>query len=297
MSVPGNCSSGCSGSHHQPRNSRVSITHQTLKAASGDERTGVSRSAYACAVVCTWASARDSNPAFLPVSASVSSGLVGNLPSVPDLLTTQQSFALIEELDTATTLVEFGLADLREQASEGSHHLPLQLLAQGLERFLKLTYVLAVLQDSDNLPSIREMRRYSHDLERLADALVGLVAPAHRVQVDLEFIRSDGDLRSLLRLLSDFGQESRYTISTPSSIQRRFRLKTILPVDGLSLRSSSPHDCRVGSSGWGPTRGRRRSSARLQGPLRPSLTGLAEQSRECGRRVPFRKRRANTRHN
>lgn len=129
---------------------------------------------------------------------------------MPDRLTTQQSFALIEELDTATKLIEFGLADLREQASEGFHHLPLQLLAQGLERFLKLTYVLAVLEDSGALPSIRDMRRYSHDLERLADALVSVVAPRHRVQVDLEFIRSDGDLRSLLRLLSDFGQESRY---------------------------------------------------------------------------------------
>jgi hypothetical protein len=142
---------------------------------------------------------------------------------VPDLLTTQQSFALIEELDTATTLIEFGLADLREQASEGFHHLPLQLLAQGLERFLKLTYVLAVLEDSGNLPSIRQMRRYGHDLERLADDLVTLVAPTHRVQVDLEFIRSDGDLASLLRLLSDFGQESRYhhlnSLLDPGSVQ------------------------------------------------------------------------------
>ena len=142
---------------------------------------------------------------------------------MPDHLTPPQSFALSEELDTATKLIEFGLTDLREQASEGFHHLPLQLLAQGLERLLKLTYVLAVLEDSGELPSIREMRKYSHDLERLADDLIRLIAPTHRVQVDLEFIRSDGDLRSLLRLLSNFGQESRYhhlnALLDPASVQ------------------------------------------------------------------------------
>jgi hypothetical protein len=151
------------------------------------------------------------------------SGLFGNLRGVPGRLTPQQSFALIEELDTATKLIEFGLADLREQALEGFHHLPLQLLAQGLERFLKLTYVLAVLHDSGGLPSIREVKRYSHDLERLADKLVSRVAPKHAVQVDIEFIRTDGDLRSLLRLLSDFGQESRYhhldALLEPASVQ------------------------------------------------------------------------------
>jgi len=143
--------------------------------------------------------------------------------TVPDRLSQQQALALIEELDTATKLIEFGLADLREQASGGFHHLPLQLLAQGLERFLKLTYAFAVLQGSRELPSIREMRAFGHDLEGLADALVGLVAPRHRVQGDLEFICSDSDLRSLLRLLSDFGKEGRYhhlnAFLAPSSVR------------------------------------------------------------------------------
>lgn len=142
---------------------------------------------------------------------------------MPDSLNQRQALALVEELDTATKLIEFGLAALRGQASEGFHHLPLQLLAQGLERFLKLTYALAVLQASGELPSIREMRGFSHDLERLVDELVTLVAPTHRVQGDLEFIRSDGDLRSLLRLLSEFGQESRYhhlnAFLAPSSVE------------------------------------------------------------------------------
>ena len=129
---------------------------------------------------------------------------------MPDRLSQQQSLALIEELETAKKLIEFGIIDLREQASEGFHHLPLQLLAQGLERLLKLTYVLAVLEESDGLPSIRDIKAFSHGLERIADQLVVLVAPKHGVQEDLEFIRSDGDLRSLLRLLSNFGQESRY---------------------------------------------------------------------------------------
>ena len=95
-------------------------------------------------------------------------------------------------------------------------HLPLQLLAQGFERLLKLTYALAWMKQHGHLPDTRTFRQFGHRVDRLTDELVTLVAtqleyasrPA--VQDDLDFLRSDPLLRSHLQLLSAFGTWSRY---------------------------------------------------------------------------------------
>jgi hypothetical protein len=92
----------------------------------------------------------------------------------------------------------------------------MQLLAQGIERFLKLTYAMACQRESGDMPRRDAIRKYGHRLVLLADALVGVAerspnyARRQAVQDDLEFIRANEDLRRLLTFLEDFGVEGRY---------------------------------------------------------------------------------------
>lgn len=76
---------------------------------------------------------------------------------MPDLeLTGVQTVALVDELESATKLVGLGVAELHELSlANGFYHLPFQLLAQGLERFLKLTYAMTELGETGNLPAPR----------------------------------------------------------------------------------------------------------------------------------------------
>ena len=132
-------------------------------------------------------------------------------------LTTQQAFALIEETERAVELSHRGIEALWSlDSSNDRYHLPLQLLAQGLERLLKLTYVLGTVESSGQIPTSVELRKFGHDLLALTDEVVKIAradtdfisrpAIAH----DLEFISTDEDLRAMLEALSHFGKQGRY---------------------------------------------------------------------------------------
>ena len=128
-----------------------------------------------------------------------------------------QVFALSQEAQAVVYLSQRGISELHSiNAANDFFHLPMQLLAQGFERLLKLTYALAYLKQHGKLPEPKNIRRYSHNLSLLTDDLVALVVaeddyirrPA--VQADIDFIRNDTDLRRILDLLSTFGTWSRY---------------------------------------------------------------------------------------
>lgn len=133
-------------------------------------------------------------------------------------LTTGQRLALCVETRAVVELSRRGIEELwRIDGGNDFVHLPLQLLAQGFERLLKLTYSLAWLKQHGTLPDHDVfIKRYGHSVIRLTDDLVELVdtepeyvsRPA--VQADLTFIRTDSDLRRCLTLLSTFGTWSRY---------------------------------------------------------------------------------------
>jgi hypothetical protein len=137
---------------------------------------------------------------------------------VADQLTQRQALALIDELESATKLLDLGIGELHAlDLANDFYHLPMQMLAQGLERFLKVTYAMAELGGSGALPTRDRLRtKYGHDLVRLTDDLVQATAGAAdyvgrpAVREDLSFISSQSDLRRILALLSEFGKESRY---------------------------------------------------------------------------------------
>ena len=133
-------------------------------------------------------------------------------------LSTEQAFALADELDTAAKLTRYGIEALHDlNAANDFHHLPMQLLSQGFERLLKATYAMAVREQSCEMPtSVTVKRDFGHDLLKLTDALVEVVSPVGEytsrpaVREDLEFLSDDRELRRILKLLSTFGTWSRY---------------------------------------------------------------------------------------
>lgn len=138
--------------------------------------------------------------------------------SGPRALSPLQILALNREVEGAVRLSQEGIEALRRlDGANDFYHLPMQLLAQGLERLLKLTLALAELEATGGLPPSKRLRAdYGHDIVALTDAVVERVAnqPAYArrpaVQDDLDFIGHDAHLRKMLEVLSTFGTWSRY---------------------------------------------------------------------------------------
>lgn len=142
-----------------------------------------------------------------------------------------QVMALNREVEAGVRLSQEGIEALRRlDGANDFYHLPMQLLAQGFERLLKLTLALAELQTTGGLPPSKRLRTdYGHDIVALTDAVLERVAnqPAYvrrpAVQEDLHFIRHDAHLRRMLAVLSTFGKWSRY-----------YRLEEFLDPDGVA---------------------------------------------------------------
>jgi hypothetical protein len=148
-------------------------------------------------------------------------------------LSTEQAFALSDELDTAAKLNRHGIQALHNlDPANDFHHLPMQLLSQGFERLLKVTYAMAVREQSGAMPTTSTIKRsFRHDLVKLNDALVEIASSVEAyvsrpaVREDLDFLSEDAELRRILELLSTFGTWSRYynlgVLLDPSSAQAK----------------------------------------------------------------------------
>lgn len=129
----------------------------------------------------------------------------------------EDSATVIEELDAAIPMIRSGLAALVQTPGRPRNlDVAMQNLAPGFERLLKLTYILAGVHLQGDRPDWRVLKGHSHDLCGLLDSLVDLVVEAEgyatrpAVVADIQFMRSNEDLRALLEVLSHFGQYGRY---------------------------------------------------------------------------------------
>lgn len=146
-------------------------------------------------------------------------------------LSAEQAVSLSDELDTAAKLTRHGIQALHDlDPANDFHHLPMQLLSQGFERLLKVTYAMAMRERSGAMPTAATIKRdFRHDLLKLNDALVEVASSVEEyvsrpaVCEDLDFLSKDGELRRILKLLSTFGTWSRYynlgVLLDPSSAQ------------------------------------------------------------------------------
>ena len=126
--------------------------------------------------------------------------------------------AFVYETETAITLLDEGIERLAAwDGGEDRRFVAMQLLAQGFERFLKVTRAVIQLNTEGTLPTSRQFRtEYGHGLSKLLDDIVAACRqdsdftdrPA--IGDDLDFLATDGHWREMVEILSDFGSGGRY---------------------------------------------------------------------------------------
>lgn len=124
-----------------------------------------------------------------------------------------------EEIHTAMRLLKSGLRELnRLDGANDFYHLPLLLLASGFERLMKTIVCCHHLKTTGRFPDRRifPKSKKGHNLVLLLDTVTRqcfsdrYVAGVPAAQRDIEFLRSDAQLRTIVLILSDFGQGARY---------------------------------------------------------------------------------------
>ena len=130
----------------------------------------------------------------------------------------QQDLAITQEVDTSIKLIDAGLAAV--QSLDGANdffHLPMLLLANGLERLMKSVICLHELdkegsyQAAQKWPSGAE----GHGLEKLRDYIIENCFSDEYLKLpaavdDRNHLENDGVASRTLRMLSEFGRKSRY---------------------------------------------------------------------------------------
>ena len=164
-----------------------------------------------------------------------------------------RQLAFIQETETAVALLDEGIRSIA--AWDGGldrRIIALHLMAQGFERFLKLTIVLVQLCTEGTLPSSKRLRnRYSHTLPKLLDDILAACikdstfTAGSAIKSDIDFLATDERWREMLEVLSDFGSGGRYhdldtmldgSASSESPLDR---------LDALELK-----ECRADPEAW-----------------------------------------------
>lgn len=127
---------------------------------------------------------------------------------------TQRLLCITDELETANHLLRHGFGNLQEvDLANPFYHLPHQLLASGLERLMKVYLVLLYEGTNGCFPPGDFIKTLGHDLTKLLAEIVdrhygGKNRPL--VREEYEYIREDGVLAEIIRVLSLFGKKGRY---------------------------------------------------------------------------------------
>ena len=133
--------------------------------------------------------------------------------------TTLQKVLVGNELLDSIRLLKGGLRELNHlDGSTDFFHLPILLLSTGFERMMKITICCHYLEINGEFPcrSIFPKGRKGHDLVWLLTYITEkcfsddyiLKVPA--AKTDINFLRSDFQLKGIIKILSDFGQAARY---------------------------------------------------------------------------------------
>ncbi len=120
--------------------------------------------------------------------------------------------ALADELRTSLDLVRHGFRSLQEiDFGNDFYHLPHQLLASGLERFMKC-YICLVHRSKHGEYPLDVRGKYGHDLGKLLDGIVSdyLRTPSAILEKDHRFLSEDRVLGDALEILTHFGKFGRY---------------------------------------------------------------------------------------
>ena len=127
---------------------------------------------------------------------------------------TIKNMCLHDELNTAYQLIVTGLGELQEiDMGNDFYDLPQLLLASGLERFLKCYICLVYEAKEGRYPDHNMLKNLGHDLSKLNEEIIkNYFADNNRpaLKEDLLFLKEDEKLKTILKILSEFGKYARY---------------------------------------------------------------------------------------
>lgn len=125
-----------------------------------------------------------------------------------------RTMCLIEELETARSLIESGFGELQEIRMDNDfYHLPHQLLASGFERLMKCYFCLVHQARNGQYPDTNFLKNLGHDLTKMKQTLVDQYFADNNIPLlrdDLQFLKDDPLLARIINVLSMFGKKSRY---------------------------------------------------------------------------------------
>lgn len=133
--------------------------------------------------------------------------------------TIQQNVLIGQELLTAVRLIAVGLRELnRIDGSSDFFHLPIQLLASGFERLMKVVICCYHVEDKGGFPDrkVFPSGKRGHDLVWLLREITDKCFSSSYLdtipvaQTDLRLLRDDTKLNRIVKILSGFGQSARY---------------------------------------------------------------------------------------
>jgi len=131
-------------------------------------------------------------------------------------LSPKASLSLANELRTAVGLLKYGLGSLQAiDMANDFYHLPLLLLASGLERLCKCVLLLQYYVSHSRFPPRDWLKERGHNLTRLIDEVARKCYPEEALLCqalgqDREFITSDPIVTRLIQILEQFGSGGRY---------------------------------------------------------------------------------------
>lgn len=122
--------------------------------------------------------------------------------------------ALLEEIDASSKMIVLGLAEIQKIShSNQFYFLPLQLLANGIERLLKCMICLGFYNKFGNYPTEQFLKsNLGHKLEKSLKFLLDEYYQDNtpRLREYRIFLESNTDLLKAIMILSDFAQMGRY---------------------------------------------------------------------------------------
>ncbi|MDP2895912.1 MAG: hypothetical protein Q8Q12_05045, partial [bacterium] len=119
----------------------------------------------------------------------------------------------------AVGLIKIGLRELnRIDGANDFYHVPIQLLASGLERFMKCIICFHYLGTKGEFPArdVFPAGKKGHNLVWLLKKIAmdcfsdSYLSNIPAARDDIAFLRSDRQLREVVHILSDFGESARY---------------------------------------------------------------------------------------
>ncbi|MFD2826849.1 hypothetical protein ACFSYG_10205 [Leeuwenhoekiella polynyae] len=124
-----------------------------------------------------------------------------------------KQFALLEEFETADRYIKAGFSELQNNTFDTDlYRFPFELVAQGLERFMKAYLCIAHYHTYQKLPDPDYFQLLGQDLETLFEEILDTYYfsfDKKQYQLDIEFLKNSLELKGLIKILSSYGQLSR----------------------------------------------------------------------------------------